>query len=417
MNFKTMFTRKEAAKTLTKSILLVREDVVGFTANELGGIVKDLQKASIDKEQVANIVLSISNVVKNCDSVKQEATSTLGIIKGSQEALKVTEDVMTTSFERMESLNTSLGEVIKGLSLIEAISNEIDLLALNASIEAARAGEFGKGFSVVANEVKSLATKTKTVSENINNIIIETQKSAENLGKTFEDVKKELAAVQDFQNQIDKNMQKVSLDAISLADELAESNDGLMAMSAASITVDESLEDFEFVQKVISAVTKLEAKDLFAISQEHVLPRFREIVKKSTVNRPVTIIDAEEHLLNENETLISRTDTRGMITYANKSFSKYANISRDELIGKPHNIVRHPFMPKAAFEDLWAHLKDGKLWQGYVLNKVRGGGHYWVLASAFPDYQHGKIVGYISIRCKPDRAAIREIVDIYSKLN
>ena len=102
------------------------------------------------------------------------------------------------------------------------------------------------------------------------------------------------------------------------------------------------------------------------------------------------------------EQLVSTTDLRGVITYANDHFCRVAGYSRAELIGQHHNMVRHPDMPKAAFADLWARLKEGKPWRGMVKNRCKDGRYYWVDAYVTPIYENGKISGYQSVRCKPE---------------
>ncbi|TNH66784.1 aerotaxis receptor Aer, partial [Aeromonas caviae] len=100
--------------------------------------------------------------------------------------------------------------------------------------------------------------------------------------------------------------------------------------------------------------------------------------------------------------LVSTTDLRGVITYANPAFCRIAGYQVDELVGHNHNLVRHPDMPKAAFADLWDRLKEGNPWRGVVKNRCKDGRYYWVDAYVTPIYEHGKISGYQSVRCKPD---------------
>ncbi|MCF3097522.1 PAS domain S-box protein [Aeromonas australiensis] len=102
------------------------------------------------------------------------------------------------------------------------------------------------------------------------------------------------------------------------------------------------------------------------------------------------------------EQLVSTTDLRGVITYANPAFCRIAGYSVEELVGHNHNLVRHPDMPKAAFADLWARLKEGKPWRGMVKNRCKDGRYYWVDAYVTPIYEAGRISGYQSVRCKPD---------------
>lgn len=113
--------------------------------------------------------------------------------------------------------------------------------------------------------------------------------------------------------------------------------------------------------------------------------------------RDHNIINEEVEFGIEQE-LVSTTDLRGVITYANDSFCEVAGYSAEELVGKNHNIVRHPDMPKAAFADLWTHLKAGTHWRGAVKNRCKDGRYYWVDAYVTPIYQHGELVGYQSVR-------------------
>ena len=100
----------------------------------------------------------------------------------------------------------------------------------------------------------------------------------------------------------------------------------------------------------------------------------------------------------ENELIISRTDLKGVITYINDTFAHISGYEPDELIGKPHNVIRHPDMPKSAFEDLWQTIKSGKTWKGYVKNMRKDKGYYWVYAEISGVYKEGKLVEYKSIR-------------------
>ncbi|MFQ1899139.1 methyl-accepting chemotaxis protein [Aeromonas veronii] len=99
--------------------------------------------------------------------------------------------------------------------------------------------------------------------------------------------------------------------------------------------------------------------------------------------------------------LVSTTDLKGDITYANPAFCQVAGYRLEEMLGQHHNLVRHPDMPKAAFADLWAHLQAGKPWRGIVKNRCKDGRYYWVDAYVTPIYEDGKMVGYQSVRCRP----------------
>ncbi len=119
----------------------------------------------------------------------------------------------------------------------------------------------------------------------------------------------------------------------------------------------------------------------------------------------------------QSEFLVSTTDTNSIITYANAEFCRVAGFSSEELIGKPHNIVRHPDMPKEAFADMWGQLKRGKSWRGMVKNRCKNGDYYWVDAFVTPLFENDKIVGYQSVRHCPSRKDVESAEQLYKKIN
>jgi aerotaxis receptor len=112
----------------------------------------------------------------------------------------------------------------------------------------------------------------------------------------------------------------------------------------------------------------------------------------------MAVNNMNEVILDERAFLVSETDSKGIIRFANDEFCEYAGYKIEELIGKPHNIVRHPDMPKAAFKDLWDSVKAGKKWRGFVKNKTKNGGFYWVFATVYPFVSCDGSKGYISCR-------------------
>ncbi|MDD2356966.1 MAG: PAS domain-containing protein [Thiovulaceae bacterium] len=124
-----------------------------------------------------------------------------------------------------------------------------------------------------------------------------------------------------------------------------------------------------------------------------------------------------EYILKSDDFLVSQTDEKGMIIFANDDFCKIAGYTLEELVGKAHSIVRHPDMPRAAFKDLWETVKSDKIWSGYVKNKTKNGGYYWVYASVYPMYDAVKHVKtYMSCRRKPSKSEIQEAQDLYKTL-
>lgn len=131
-------------------------------------------------------------------------------------------------------------------------------------------------------------------------------------------------------------------------------------------------------------------------------------------NLPIT---NNEYPVGEDTLIVSKTDLKGKLTYFNDEFVKASGFDENELTGQPHNIIRHPDMPPAAFEDLWRTLKDRKPWAGAVKNRRKNGDYYWVLASATPVWEAGAITGYMSIRSQLPAAQRAEAERVYHLFN
>ncbi len=121
-------------------------------------------------------------------------------------------------------------------------------------------------------------------------------------------------------------------------------------------------------------------------------------------------------ILDDFAFLVSETDEKGIIIFANDDFCKMAEYSVDELIGKPHNIVRHKDMPKVAFKDLWDTVKRDEVWSGYVKNATKSGNYYWVFATVFPTITSDGKKGFLSCRRKATRQEIDEHDALYKTL-
>ena len=130
-------------------------------------------------------------------------------------------------------------------------------------------------------------------------------------------------------------------------------------------------------------------------------------------NSPVT---GKEVMLADGQTIVSTTDLKGRITHVNQTFIDISGFTKQELIGEPHNVVRHPDMPPEAFADLWNNLKQGRPWSGYVKNRCKNGDHYWVLANATPIFENGQVTGYMSVREKPGRDMVAACEAAYARI-
>jgi PAS domain S-box-containing protein len=121
--------------------------------------------------------------------------------------------------------------------------------------------------------------------------------------------------------------------------------------------------------------------------------------------------------MHEDDFIVSKTDTKGRITYCNEIFMDMAQMQESQLLGKPHSIVRHPDMPKVVFKLLWDYVQNGKEIFAYVKNISADGSFYWVYANVTPSYdQNNNIIGYYSVRIKPSPKALTVIKPLYEKL-
>lgn len=130
-------------------------------------------------------------------------------------------------------------------------------------------------------------------------------------------------------------------------------------------------------------------------------------------NVPVT---QNERRFPATQKLISSTDLRGKIKHCNDAFVDVSGFTREELIGQPHNIVRHPDMPPEAYENMWSHLKAGRPWMGLVKNRCKNGDFYWVSAYVTPITEGGEVVGYESVRSCPDRKDVDRAAELYTRI-
>jgi PAS domain S-box-containing protein len=125
----------------------------------------------------------------------------------------------------------------------------------------------------------------------------------------------------------------------------------------------------------------------------------------------------KEVVVNEQDFIVSKTDQKGKITYANRLFMQISGYREEELLGQQHNILRHPDMPRGVFHLMWSTIKEGRECFAYVKNLCKNGDHYWVLANVTPDYDaRDQIIGFFSVRRRPSREAVAYFSLLYEEM-
>ncbi len=128
-------------------------------------------------------------------------------------------------------------------------------------------------------------------------------------------------------------------------------------------------------------------------------------------------LPSDEEIFYDGKIMISETDTKGIITYTNRKFREMSGFTKEQLIGSPHRIVRHPDMPVGLFYGMWQTIRSGKIWNGYVKNMTKNGKYYWVNLYVQPKTDHNaKIIGYAANSQPARPEAIEEIKEIYAQL-
>jgi PAS domain-containing protein len=262
-----------------------------------------------------------------------------------------------------------------------------------------------------------LSKTTKNANTQIENKLIEITTSIKELSEEVKSSIIKMAASLKLVSQTKINVSNVREQTQSFNTTIKTSVEHFKSLDKASREVALQLADLATIGDTSKFLTEL-IKTQHADEQvENPLERLAPLVEASTYESKTRFTTKEpEYILSDNDILISSTDTRGVITFANQKFYEVAQFPIGSLIGKPHSIIRHRDMPKTAFADLWQVIKSGKLWQGYVCNIGQNGRIYWVKATAFPCYQHGTIVGYLSIREKAEPDMIEKAKIAYRLL-
>lgn len=401
-----------------KHDLSIELELIGHSGQELSTVIGNHKKHN--SEQIP-MLKQIVGDLGDLDQISKQAISQIETVfrnvdDGQTKVQKVGGSIKDFSSKLSEFL-LSLDTIQEKLKYIEEIAEQTNLLALNATIEAARAGEFGKGFAVVANEVKELSRTTQKTKESIIATISELVASSRQMGESLKvstslmdtvlssnkDVTQAIGESQSHVGKLSYKIGQIGSIVSNLGNILETNQRGMEQIDVISYTLKELL-NYLYEEGLLNMTESPNAK-------------FRPLAQASDFYAPERFVsDHGEVIVKEDDILISMTDPRGIIKFANDTFCRIASYTKEDLEGKNHNIVRHPDMPKAGFAHLWETIKSKRIWQGIVKNKTKLGGFYWVKATVFPVVIKGNITGYISVRCAASKSEISEAKEIYRKL-
>lgn len=397
---------------------VVRNALIQAAARELSKVADSAHRSleeqtSAISQTTTDFDAIIARMTTMMSSAHDVESSVSEVVRDSEDTSQELENVST----RMQSLETQFGAIDRLVGTINKIADQSRLLALNATIEAARAGEMGKGFGVVAHEVKELAATTKEVNEKVRGTLIQINSALRDLSNSVGKSVKVMQRTTETVNLARAKAASIEQETTHFNDQLHVSLDHFHRLSQSSTKVNNELNEVNTIGETFRCLLDLmEAHGAFGSGVDP-LERLGPLVEQSTFYDPTRFNGVEpEYLLTDNDVLISATDTKGIITFANNTFYRIAEYEPGELVGRPHNVIRHPDMPKTAFADLWTVIQAGKTWQGYVKNRAKSGRIYWVKANVFPCYENGRIAGYISIRTKPDRDRVKQAMEAYRRV-
>lgn len=399
---------EEALQTvLFQAAGLKLSDISASSSKSIGDQLSIIRDSA---EQFQQILQRMDLVQTNVNDILQNVGTVVTEVRSSSDEMHQ----MTT---HVGSLQQHIADIDSLVRTVNEIADQTQLLSLNATIEAARAGEAGKGFAVVASEVKELSATTKKANQEIRDTLHRITESVTMLSGSVQQAAAQMQQSLDAVETTRQSASTIGAETEQFGQQLQQSMTNFHRLDSSSVVVENEVQEISTIGRTFSYLLELVNQHGKRQSCVPPLERLLPLVQESSFRATDRFPSGEpEYKLSAGEILISATDTRGMITFANNSFYEVAEYEPGELVGKPHNVIRHPDMPRTAFADLWKTIQSGKLWQGYVVNRSRTGRAYWVVANVFPCYEAGNIVGYISIRTQPEPDKVEQAKKAYRQV-
>jgi PAS domain-containing protein len=393
-------------------------DLVEMSSQELLSITGHSSKViSTQIDQIRTSLTDFNQLTQSFDSIHRHIGTINSEITTIAKDASENASTINRVNKEMAGLVDEFNSINGLIKTINSIADQTNLLALNATIEAARAGEHGKGFAVVANEVKELSRTAKQANERIQNAITNIGETIIKLSNFLKQTETRIETSSRYVQETTSSVSAISQDNAYLQKKITQTQALFEGLGSVSEVLDLELNQLSTIGSTYRFLSVLmRAKGLFS-GHEDPVERF----EKATKDLPEAFDQRfrsheDEYHLTANDILISSTDLKGHITFANDKFYEVAQFPSGSLMGQPHNIIRHPDMPKGGFADLWSTIQGGDLWHGVVLNRGHKGRVYWVRATVFPCFEGNQIVGYISVRSAPTPSEIDRAKRVYRKI-
>lgn len=266
----------------------------------------------------------------------------------------------------------------------------------------------------MANEVKELSRTTKVANEEI-------QTTLTTIGLAINELSATVMNAREVMDNSLMTVAKAKDNVIAIHGQTQEFHSQIHSslntfnqLDVAAVKVENEIGEFHTIGETVAYLMELMRVNEMFQNPVDPLERLASVVAASDFRAPERFTKPEdEYVLKEDDILISATDPHGLINFANNTFYQAAGYEVGSLQGKPHNVIRHPDMPRTAFADLWATIKAGKMWQGFVKNLGANGRVYWVRAMIFPCYRGSVVEGYISVRTKITSNDIARAIEAY----